>query len=271
MNMEEQLRAVVNEATTDAGLWHNIVHGTDTQTIGTENGEVPSVAKQLKDIRNAIMGGVVDVISVAELARDDAIAAKTQTETIKSQTQVICDTAEGFRDEAETFKNLSQTTFNNIVTTTNTAITNIQNETAAQITNVQAAGAGQIEKARVWAEGTEAEVSGQGGIRSAKGWAELNLAITTLPTSGTINLSDNSIYRITPTSTVSFVLPAVADDTIFHQILVQMTLTANRTINLGANYYIGGNAPSFGVGNYSIFYEYDGTRWNVGAVFRGVL
>lgn len=148
MNMEEQLRAVVNTATTDAGLWHNIVHGDDTRTVETENGAVPSVAKQLKDIKNAIMGGVVDIISVAESARDEAIVAKEQADIIKNQTQGICDEVLSPRDETETFKNLSQTTFNNIATATSTAITNIQNETATQIENVQSCADEQIELAK---------------------------------------------------------------------------------------------------------------------------
>lgn len=152
MNMEEQLRTVVNTATTDAGLWHNIVHGDDTQSVDTENGAVPSVAKQLKDIKNAIMGGVVDIISVAESARDGAIVAKEQADIIKSQTQSICDEVAELRDETQTFKDLSQTTFNSIATATSTSLFTIQNETTAQIANIKVSADEQIELAKTEAD-----------------------------------------------------------------------------------------------------------------------
>lgn len=148
MNMEEQLRAVVDRATIDGDLWHTIIHGNNTTEIQTENGKVPSAAKQLKDVRDAIMGGVVDVISVAESARDATIIVKEQTEAIKIQTQEISNVTKAFRDETETFKDLSQTTFTNIATATSTAVSTIQNETASQIVNVQTSAKEQINLAK---------------------------------------------------------------------------------------------------------------------------
>lgn len=97
----------------------------------------------------------------------------------------------------------------------------------------------------------------------------INLPVKTLATSGTIALSDNSINRITPTSTVTFSLPSVTNHTYFHQILVQMTLSATRTINLGTSVYFGGEAPEFETGKYNIIYEHNGSAWVVGAVLIG--
>lgn len=90
--------------------------------------------------------------------------------------------------------------------------------------------------------------------------------VTTLATSGTISLTDNSVNRIIPAGTVTFSLPAISDNTIFHQILVQMTLSAVHTINLGANVYFGGEAPTFEAAKYNIVYEHNGTNWVVGAI-----
>lgn len=59
-NMEERLETVVTSAETDGLKWHTIVHGDENSLIETENGDVPTVAKQLKDIREAITGGVSD-------------------------------------------------------------------------------------------------------------------------------------------------------------------------------------------------------------------
>ena len=95
-----------------------------------------------------------------------------------------------------------------------------------------------------------------------------NMPVTTLATSGTISLADNSVNRIAPTGTVTFSLPTVSDNTIFHQILVQMTLSTTRTINLGTTKYFTGSQPSFAAGTYDILYEYNGTNWVVGAVVQ---
>ena len=45
-NMEERLQAVVLQAETDGSLWHTIIHGSDATSVATENGNVPSAAKQ---------------------------------------------------------------------------------------------------------------------------------------------------------------------------------------------------------------------------------
>ena len=95
-----------------------------------------------------------------------------------------------------------------------------------------------------------------------------NMPVTTLATSGTIALADNSVNRIAPTGTVTFSLPSVSDNTVFHQILVQMTLSTSRTINLGTTKYFTGSQPSFAAGTYDILYEYNGSNWVVGAVVQ---
>lgn len=102
----------------------------------------------------------------------------------------------------------------------------------------------------------------------------INQPITILATSGTIALSDNSINSITPTGNVTFTLPTVTDNTVFHQILVQMNLSADYyTINVGASSYFNKEIPTFGqTGKYNIIYEYDSTanEWVVGAIEKGV-
>lgn len=69
MNMEERLEAAVAQAEADGAKWHDIVHGGENTTVASENGDVPTVSKQLKDICNAITGGVADVVKQAEAAR----------------------------------------------------------------------------------------------------------------------------------------------------------------------------------------------------------
>lgn len=51
-NMEERLEAAVSQVEVDGKKWHNIIHGDENTVVTTENGDVPTVAKQLKDIRD---------------------------------------------------------------------------------------------------------------------------------------------------------------------------------------------------------------------------
>lgn len=100
-----------------------------------------------------------------------------------------------------------------------------------------------------------------------------NQPITVLETSGTIALSDNSINSITPTGNVTFTLPTITDNTVFHQILVQMNLSTVYTIDVGATNYFNYSILAFDeVGQYNIIYEYDSIaeHWVVGAIGKGV-
>lgn len=104
----------------------------------------------------------------------------------------------------------------------------------------------------------------------------INQPVTVLATSGTIALSDNSINPITPTASVTFTLPTVTDNTIFHQILVQLNLTNTSYIDgtqLGTTHYFNMSTPAFPqTGNYNIYFEYDATdgNWYVGNIIKGV-
>lgn len=96
-------------------------------------------------------------------------------------------------------------------------------------------------------------------------------AITTLATSGTITLADNSINRISPTAAVTFTLPTITDNTVFHQILIQVYLSTVYSMDLGTTYFMGGVAPNMSnAGYYNIIYEYDSTKqdWCAGVVFK---
>lgn len=152
MNMEEKLRSVVLKATIDSDLWHAIVHGNDTTVVETDNGDVPTVAKQLKDIRDSITGGVSDVVADAEAARDASILAKEETQSLQQGFENLKSETQELRNETETFKNISQTTFNNIAQATSSAVLSVQNEGNTQILQVQGAVEEQIQIAAQFAQ-----------------------------------------------------------------------------------------------------------------------
>lgn len=94
---------------------------------------------------------------------------------------------------------------------------------------------------------------------------EINL----LPSSGTIELQDNSINRIERAmGKVTFVLPEVNDDK-FHQILIQFH-SMLAIVDLGTEHFFNNESPTLTIGTYDIIYEHDGTNWVVGAVKKGI-
>ncbi len=121
-SMRDRLSTAVTSAETDSALFHEIVHGTDTMVVSTEGGNVPSVAKAIKDIRTSITTESGDIVKIAREAAQTA-----------SEKAIICKESEKFVLE-----------------------------------NVKSS-----ENAKVWAEGTDAEVEECGGTHSARGWVEL--------------------------------------------------------------------------------------------------
>lgn len=145
-NMEERLENVVTQTKIDSDKWHTIVHGDENSTVETENGNVPTIAKQLKDIREAITGGVADVVAEAESARDEAKSVRDNALTIKSEIEQLKADTEEAAETAESYKNMAQTTFNSISSAVNQGITDVQTETQNQIINVQEAGDTQVSR-----------------------------------------------------------------------------------------------------------------------------
>ena len=148
MNMEERLEATVLQAELDGKKWPNIVHGDENTTITTENGDVPTVAKQLKDVREAITGGGSDVVAEAETARDTALIYKNDVSIIKSEVEQLKSDTQEFRDTAESYKKMAQTTFNSISSAVNQGITDIQTETLYQIDILKSEGNEQVVRAQ---------------------------------------------------------------------------------------------------------------------------
>ncbi len=104
------------------------------------------------------------------------------------------------------------------------------------------------------------------------GKEDIAKAITTLSTSGIITLTDNSVNSIEPNGAVTFTLPTVTDDTVFHQILVQLNLSTVYAITLGTDKYFNKTAPDLSIaGVYDLVYEYDKVNayWVVGAISKG--
>ena len=155
MNMEERLQAVVSQAETDGSLWHTIIHGTNSTTVSTENGKVPSVAKQLKDVRDELINGAADYLGSCLQAKTETTAVRDNALVIKSQIEELKADTQEFRNTAESYKNQAQTTFNSISSAVSKGITDIQTEGTKQISNVQTAVAEQVAEATAQADRAE--------------------------------------------------------------------------------------------------------------------
>lgn len=175
-NMEERLEAVVASAETDGSKWHAIVHGDENSTIETENGDVPTVAKQLKDIREAITGGVSDVVAEAESARDEAIAARNATNQLKNDTNIIKSDTEQLKTDTLNIKNQANQIFNNISSATDTAVSTIQTESSAQISAIQNSGVTQINSVNSAGNTQIADVQAEGKKQIERAEAQANQA-----------------------------------------------------------------------------------------------
>lgn len=71
-SMRDKLSSAVNSAEADSSLFHNIVHGNDTTVVFTEGGQVPSVAKAIKDICATITNESNNIVEIAQTAAQTA-------------------------------------------------------------------------------------------------------------------------------------------------------------------------------------------------------
>lgn len=71
-NMQERLDKAVDQTETDSGIFHHVVHGKDTESVATENGKVPTVAKAIKDIQGRVYDETYNLVEIAQNAADTA-------------------------------------------------------------------------------------------------------------------------------------------------------------------------------------------------------
>lgn len=155
MNMEERLQAVVSQTETDGSLWHTIIHGNNVTSVKTENGNVPSVAKQLKDVRDELINGAADYLDSCLIAKNETIAVRDNALVIKSEIEQLKSDTQEFRNTAESYKNMAQTTFNSISTAVSQGISEVQAEGTTQVSNVKTAVAEQVAEATAQADRAE--------------------------------------------------------------------------------------------------------------------
>lgn len=89
-------------------------------------------------------------------------------------------------------------------------------------------------------------------------------------TGTTPTLTANKEHSIEITGNTTFTLPVITDATKFHQMLVLVDMPTAYTLNLGTSKYFYDSEPDMSsAGKYTLIYEYNGSNWVVGAMFKG--
>ena len=71
-NMQERLDRAVEQTEVDSGIFHHIVHGKDIESVTTENGKIPTIAKAIKDIQGRVYDETYNIVEIAQNAADTA-------------------------------------------------------------------------------------------------------------------------------------------------------------------------------------------------------
>ena len=98
--------------------------------------------------------------------------------------------------------------------------------------------------------------------------------ITLTTTSGSVSLSANKVYKVTPTGSLTFVLPTSVDNPVYNEIIVHLNLTSTYAITTGVldnSHYLNSAINLSTAGHYDLIYEYDSNvgEWFVGTVKKG--
>ena len=117
------------------------------------------MAKQLKDVHDEVVNGVIDYMIECRTARDATIQTKTETQAIKDATNKIKNDVTTLKNDTESLKNQSQAIFNNISSATANAVETVQTEGSTQVTNVRTAVAEQVAEATSQANRAEQATS----------------------------------------------------------------------------------------------------------------
>ncbi len=118
-NIQERLDQAVTVAETASQKLHQTVNGGETETVTVESGEIPTVAKAIKDIRDTILSNTNNLVEQAQNAAQEAVSAVDEAK------QTLADT-----------KNYVDSAKEEISTASTSAVENIQNQVSSAETRI---------------------------------------------------------------------------------------------------------------------------------------
>lgn len=102
------------------------------------------------------------------------------------------------------------------------------------------------------------------------GTTALNNYLISYKSGTTVTLDDNKINYLQVSGNTTFTLPTVSDNSKFHQMLLLLHMPTVYTLNLGTAHYFYNVAPNMSTsGVYTLIYEWHGSYWYVGAIYKG--
>ena len=84
--LDEQIKQSVESVNADTKILHDIVHGTDTQSIDTDNGKVDAIAKVIKDNKANIQSSISELTAIktdVTTAKDEVLESKSEIDQLK--------------------------------------------------------------------------------------------------------------------------------------------------------------------------------------------
>ena len=118
-NIQERLDQAVTVAETASQKLHQTVNGGETETVTVESGEISTVAKAIKDIRDTILSNTNNLVEQAQNAAQEAVSAVDEAK------QTLADT-----------KNYVDSAKEEISTASTSAVENIQNQVSSAETRI---------------------------------------------------------------------------------------------------------------------------------------
>ena len=118
-NIQERLDQAVTVAETASQKLHQTVNGGETETVTVESGEIPTVAKAIKDIKDTILSNTNNLVEQAQNAAQEAVSAVDEAK------QTLADT-----------KNYVDSAKEEISTASTSAVENIQNQVSSAETRI---------------------------------------------------------------------------------------------------------------------------------------
>jgi len=165
-NMQERLNAAVDQAEIDTALLHNVVHGSIVTEVNTEGGKVPSVAKVLNDIQVKMEANEKVLYLIAN--GDSTTVVHTDNGDVPSVAKAIQDVRNEILSQTNDLIELAQTSAEKA---TEQALNS--SRSASYASEAVETCQDIIKEARIWTEGTDAEITILGGQHSCREWVKL--------------------------------------------------------------------------------------------------
>lgn len=131
------VNATIDKADSDIAKIHELVNGDDTTIVETENGELPSLAKTLKEIRQELTDGVDEIVGTALSAKEIILEAQADVTGKHGQIVEIKSDIDATKANIETINQTFENTIGSFETAVSQAILDIDSTKDGSIVKIE--------------------------------------------------------------------------------------------------------------------------------------